>query len=255
MSPSLSRRQVLRSLGIASLPLFSGATESEGFTTPVAAASETTVAGDPKPFSENVRNRAQRLGARVQKSVVRITTADGGGTGWVIDDGYILTNSHLVQETPSVGIETFRGRTGTATRVGFHRDLFPDIALLETDLETPPSLPMRTNTDLSTGDVVLAVGQPITVGDWVISLGRYDSYNARSNWLLATIPTGDGDSGSPLLTMDGNVVGCVNGTTRETHTITRENRSETVYTAYPSKVTVATATPARTIAKWMARWR
>ncbi|MFH5801577.1 trypsin-like peptidase domain-containing protein [Haladaptatus sp. CMAA 1911] len=216
--------------------------------------SETTVASGIKPFSKPTRERARTLGTQAQESVVRITTDDGGGTGWIIDDGYILTNSHIVQDTKSVAIETFDGQTGTATRVGYHQDLFPDIALLKTNFDTPPPLSMST-VSLSHGDVVLAVGHPITVGEWAISLGRYDHYNAHSNWLLATIPTEDGNSGSPLLTLDGDVVGCINGTTRKTHTIERMNRSHTVYTAYPKKVTVATATPARTIAKWMKKWR
>ena len=221
----------------------------------VAAESGTTAPSDTQPFSRDVRKRARTLGVRVQQSVVRITTGDGGGTGWIVDDGYILTNSHIVQHTASVQIETFDGRTGTATRVGFQRDLFPDIALLKTDLATPPPLSMTTPMTLSHSDAVLAVGHPITVGDWVISLGRYDRYNSHSNWLLATLPTGDGNSGSPLLTLDGNVVGCITGTTLETHSIERVNRPETVYTAYPKKVTVATATPARTIEKWVRRWR
>lgn len=252
-----TRRQVLRSTGIASVSMLAGSRGDDQLTTAVAAESETTTASDSTSFSKHVRERARTLGARVQQSVVRISTDAGssGGTGWIIDDGYVLTSSHLVQDAPSAAIETFDGRTGSGTRVGFHRDLFPDIALLETDLETPPSLSMSTNASLSHDDVVLAVGHPITVGDWVISLGRYDRYNAHSDWILATIPTGNGNSGSPLLTLDGNVVGCINGTTREKHAVERVNRPETVYTAYPKKVTVATATPARTIAKWMARWR
>jgi serine protease Do len=255
MSSRRTRRQVLRSIGTASVSMLAGRRGDDHHIVTDAAESETTATSGTKPFSRSVRERARTLGARVQRSVVRITTDDGGGTGWLIDDGYILTNSHIVQHTTSVAIKTFDNRTGTATRVGYHRDLFPDIALLETDLDTPLPLSMTTTATLSHGDIVLAVGHPITVGEWAISLGRYDRYNAHSNWLLATIPTGDGNSGSPLLTLDGNVVGCINGTTREAHTIERMNRSETVYTAYPKEVTVATATPARTIAKWMREWR
>jgi serine protease Do len=249
-----SRRQFLRSIGTASVSILAGQRGNNCRIT-TAAESEPTVSSGTKPFSKPVRERAQTLGSQVQRSVVRIMTDDGGGTGWIIDAGYILTNSHIVQDTTSVAFETFDGRSGTATRVGYHQDLFPDIALLETDLNTPPPLSMMVDGTLSHGERVLAVGHPITVGVWAISLGRYDRYNAHSNWLLATIPTGDGNSGSPLLTLDGNVVGCVTGTTRETHTIARMNRSQTVYTAYPEEVAVATATPARTIGKWVAKWR
>ncbi|SIR69683.1 Trypsin-like peptidase domain-containing protein [Haladaptatus litoreus] len=255
MIPSYTRREVLRVAGLASVSPFSSGIGSGRCAEPPATEDRTTAVGDFDPFPEKVRDRARTLGETVQKSVVRISTDSGGGTGWIIDSGYILTNSHVVQEAPSVAIETFDNRTGMATRVGFHRDFFPDIALLKTDLETPTPLSLARNTHSSPNDVLLAVGHPKMVGNWVISLGRYDCYNPHSDWIEATIPIGDGNSGSPLLTMDGDVIGCVNGTTRENHAIARENRPKTVYTAFPRRLTVATATPADTITKWVSRWR
>ncbi|ODR80551.1 endopeptidase [Haladaptatus sp. W1] len=255
MTPSYSRRGILRVTGLASISPFVGGFGSCRRAESATSEYRTTAVADFEPFSEEIRDRARTLGETVQRSVVRLSTDSGGGTGWVVDSGYILTNSHIVREATSVAFETFDSRTGTATRVGFHRDLFPDIALLKTDLETPPPLSLATNTHPSRNDVVLAVGHPKMVGDWVISLGRYERYNPHSDWIEATIPTGDGNSGSPLLLMDGGVIGCVNGTTREKHTIVRENRPKTVYTTYPRRLTVATAIPADTIAKWVSRWR
>ncbi|WP_435156680.1 S1 family peptidase [Haladaptatus sp. DFWS20] len=255
MSHRPTRRQFLRSAGCAVIPSLASAIACGHRDVPATTDADVTAVGQPAEFSQTTRNRATSLGKTVQRSVVRITTASGGGTGWSIDDGYILTNSHIVRETSTVDIETFDERTGIATRVGFHRDLFPDIALLEIDIDPPPSLSMRTDAPIATGEPVLAVGHPKSVGNWVISLGRYNTYDARSNWIRAEIPTGDGNSGSPLLTMDGNVAGCINGTSPETHPPGRVDRPETVYTAYPKEVPVATATPAETIAKWLREWR
>ncbi len=177
------------------------------------------------------------------------------GTGWVVDDGSLVTNAHLVQRTETVEIETFDERTGPATRAGYHRDLRPDIALLRTDLETPPPLSVDATATVTTGEPVIAVGHPAPVGDWVISLGRYDSYDPRTRWLLAVVPTADGNSGSPLVTLDGDVVGCVNGTSRTERERARLDRPEAVYTAYESRTTVATATPGKTITEWVSKWR
>ncbi|WP_423747479.1 serine protease (plasmid) [Haladaptatus sp. SPP-AMP-3] len=255
MTSSYTRRGILRVTGLASVFPFSGGLGSGWRSESATSEYRTTAVGGFEPFPEAVRDRARALGEAVQRSVVRLSTDSGGGSGWVVDSGYILTNSHIVREAASVAFETFDNRTGTATRVGFHRDLFPDIALLKTDLETPPPLSLATNAHPSPNDVVLAVGHPKMVGDWVISLGRYERYNPHSDWIEATIPTGDGNSGSPLLRMDGGVIGCVNGTTREKHTIARKNRPKTVYATYPRRLTVASATPADTIAKWVSRWR
>ncbi|WP_266079705.1 S1 family peptidase [Haladaptatus caseinilyticus] len=248
MTPVQARRKFLRSAGLATASLLVGCSQIADSTG--AESGETAT-----DFTAKTRNRAKNLGRTVRRSVVRIVDGDTGGTGWIVEDGYVLTNSHVVRGSEVVDIETFGGRTASATRVGFHEDFFPDIALLEADFETPPPLPMMTNALPSNGDEVLAVGHPKTVGDWVISLGRYDSYNPRADWILATIPTGDGDSGSPLLTMDGYVVGCINGTTPNAVGPERSNRSEAVYTAYPKRVTMATATPAKTISKWLSEWR
>ncbi|WP_458210824.1 S1 family peptidase [Haladaptatus sp. NG-SE-30] len=244
MTDTPTRRRFLRSTGLVSLTLLARTT----------AASNPEHQSHSSKFSESTRKRASKLGKRVRQSVVKILAGDAVGTGWVIDEGFILTNSHVVMETETVDIETFDERTGAATRVGYQRDLLPDIALLKTSLETPPSLSMATSTDVSKGEPLLSVGHPGNVGDWVMSLGRYVSSNSRTNWLLADIPTADGCSGSPLLTLDGVVVGCIHGTTPTEHEKKRLNRPESVFTSYPER-SLATAAPAKTITEWVAKWQ
>jgi len=210
---------------------------------------------DSSNFSDETLTRARELGRTVQRSVVKLTNGNAGGTGWVIEDGYILTNSHVTREFETMDIETFGERSGTATRVGYHEDMLPDIALMKTDMETPAPLPTKTNTEIAEGDPVLTVGHPGRVGDWVISLGRYETYNPGINWELSDIPTSQGNSGSPIVTLDGVVFGCISGTTTKNGSSNRVDRSEKVYTEFTEQESLATATPSKTIEKWVNEWK
>lgn len=206
-------------------------------------------------FSDQILSKAQNLGKKVQKSVVKLTDGGRGGTGWIIEDGYIMTNSHVVFDSKTMDVETFGGKTGTATRIGYHQDMIPDIALMKTEIDTPDPLPVKTNASISKGDPVLMVGHPGSVGDWVISLGRYDSYQPGINWVLSDIPTKQGNSGSPLLTLDGDVIACVSGETTMNNKSSGANRPEKVYTEFPEPETKTTGTPSKSIMKWVGEWK
>lgn len=204
-------------------------------------------------FSDDTLSRARELGRTVQESVVRLSSENSAGTGWVVEDGYVLTNFHVTDSYESMSVETYDGRRGTATRIGYHEDLIPHIALMRVDVETPEPLPMNTDAGTAEGDPVVTVGHPSRVGDWVISLGRYDS--SKFDWELADIPTSQGNSGSPILSLDGNVFGCISGTTTASDRTTRVDRSIEVYTEFPRQETLATSTPARIIDKWVQEWK
>jgi len=206
-------------------------------------------------FSDRTLAKAQELGTTVQQSVVKLTDGNTGGTGWVVDDGYIVTNSHVVRDTETMAVETFDGETGTATREGYHRDMVPDVALMSTDMETPTPLSMQSDVALSEGDPVVTVGHPGKVGDWVISLGRYSRYESGINWELSDIPTDQGNSGSPILTLDGTVFGCVTGTTTMSGGSEAVDRSGEVYTEFPEEETLATAVPSKTVGEWVDEWK
>lgn len=244
MTDDVTRRRFIRATGVAALTALtgrSGAVRGSG-----------TATQDAPEFSEAVRRKAKRLGHRVRKSVVKVT--DAGGTGWVVSEGSVVTNSHVVSESRSHRIETFDGRTASATRVGFQPDLYPDLALLDVDLETPPPLPTSPPPDVTKGDPVVAVGHPHPVGDWVVSLGRYDRYDPLTEWIIADLPIASGSSGSPLVAMDGTIVGCVSGTTPDGGT-ERLDRPNAVHTSFSERTDAATAVPAETIETWVSKWR
>jgi S1-C subfamily serine protease len=204
-------------------------------------------------FTPGVRERARRTAREVRRSVVKLTAGDAVATGWVVDDGHVVTNAHVVAGTRRFDVETFDGRSGTATRVEYRESRVPDVALLGTDLDAPPPLRTTARENVSRDDPVLVVGHPHAVGDWVASLGRYVDYEERTGWLLADVPVASGSSGSPLATLDGGVVGCVKGTTERDDERKRLDRPAAVYESFPSEK-LATAVPAEAVRKWTARW-
>lgn len=201
-------------------------------------------------FADTTLKKAQKVGIQVQKSVVRL----GGGTGWVIGDGYVLTNSHVVQHSDTLKVETYDGRKGTAKRIGYHEDLAPDIALVKTDFTDLPKLPTKSRDVLEQGQPLITVGHPMSVGEWVISIGRHNGYEPGINWLLSTVVTESGNSGGPLVTLNGNVVGCIHGGTSNDNR-KRVNRSKKVFTKFPANRKLTTATPMETILKWVRKWK
>lgn len=206
-------------------------------------------------FPTDVFERAESTAKAARAAVVTLSgERGGGGTGWVIDAdrGRIVTNSHVVAESASLSVETFGGETGDAARVGYYEDLIPDVALVETDPDGLEELPLGDESDLERGDPLLTVGHPGSVGEWIMSIGRHESYEPGIDWLLSTVPTSQGNSGGPLLTVDGDVVGVVSGSTSGSNE--DYSKSETLYTELPSSEELTTSVPAATLVEPVDGW-
>lgn len=213
---------------------------------------------DTGQFAEETGRRAKEFGAIVQRSVVMIRGTTGGqgatlGTGWLIADGQIVTNSHVIQDSTTFSIETFDHRTGEGTRQGYRKDLIPDVGLLSTELQGIPALPTGSSDALTSGQPVIQVGHPAGVGTWVISLGRFKEHRPAQDWLLSDIPSNSGNSGSPLLTLEGNVVGVTSGGT-PAGPLQSLDRPERVFTSFPTQKGLVTSNPIETVQKWVNRW-
>jgi len=141
------------------------------------------------------------------------------GTGVVVkDDGTILTNLHVVWGSKRVRITFANGHESDAKIVGTQPE--NDLAVLKA-LSLPDDLEpatMRSTGDLSPGDEVIAVGHPFGIGPSVSAgvvsgLGREfrapDGQNALTNLIQFDAAANPGNSGGPLVTMDGFVVGIV----------------------------------------------
>lgn len=164
----------------------------------------------------------RELYERCIPSVVGITAMvpDGSGYFWgtgiiLTDDGYIVTNTHILDGTDSVTVTLWDDRELEAKLVG--ADNVSDLAVLKVEAEglTPAEF---CGTAVSVGDAVAALGNPLgeelrgTLTDGIISaINRDVSYNSHSMTLLQTnAAINEGNSGGPLLNMYGQVVGITN---------------------------------------------
>lgn len=209
--------------------------------------------GEPE-FDDETRERLRETALEARRSVLHLEYGRGSGTGWVLDAdaGYVVTNAHVAQLGDTFTIETFEGETGEAETVDYESDLDPDVGLLRTDLSGLEVLPTGSSDDLSGGDPLLTIGHPSRTGKWIISAGRYDQHLERIDWLLSTVPSSQGNSGGPLLTADGTVVGLVSGTTAPEDS--PHTRSDEVFTRLP-QVGKTTAAPIETVLDRVDEWR
>src|SRR5512138_1221342 len=136
------------------------------------------------------------------------------GTGFFItDQGYILTNNHVVEGTKEVNIVLSDGTQQKATIIG--TDIFSDIAVLKTDGKVPAVAQLGNSDVLKPGESVIAIGSPlgnfkntVTVGV-VSATGRsIDSGQGYQieNLIQTDAAINHGNSGGPLLNLLGQVI-------------------------------------------------
>jgi S1-C subfamily serine protease len=138
----------------------------------------------------------------------------GAGSGFVIaPDGYVVTNSHVVQNAPRIDVTFTSGDRFRAQLTGL--DESTDLALLCVNAQGLPWASLGESSGLRVGQLVIAAGNPYgfqsTVSTGVVSaLGR--SLRSRQGRLIENIiqhtaPLNPGNSGGPLLDAQGRVVG------------------------------------------------
>jgi S1-C subfamily serine protease len=182
--------------------------------------------------TKSLPSRAARAYAAIRPSVVRVRGFGddegakkeppvGVGTGVVIvDKGIILTNLHVVSGAVRVEVVFADGTESEATVVGVQPE--HDLAVLQAKAVPDDLVPatLRSTQGLVPGDEVVAVGFPFGIGPsasaGVISgLGReFHSQQGRrvlTNLIQFDAAANPGNSGGPLVTMDGEVIGIVTG--------------------------------------------
>jgi len=143
----------------------------------------------------------------------------GVGTGVVIvDKGIILTNMHVIAGAETVKVTFYDGLEAPATVTALQPE--NDLAVLQAQKLPDDLIPatMRASSDLSPGDQVAAVGFPFGIGPSVSAgvvsgLGRSfrspEGKQELSNLIQFDAAANPGNSGGPLINMDGEVVGIV----------------------------------------------
>ena len=230
LTPSI--RTALRSSTLLALVL--------GFGLSLAPASEVQAFGAPESFAE--------LAEKISPSVVNITTSamiagpadgmpmvpegspfedffddfgapgEGGpqrsealGSGFVIsEDGFIVTNNHVIEGADEIEIEFFSGERLTAKLVG--TDPKTDIALLKVESAKPLPFVAFGNSDLMrVGDWVMAMGNPLgqgfSVSAGIVSARGRELAGSYDDYIQTDAAINRGNSGGPLFNMDGQVVG------------------------------------------------
>ncbi len=140
---------------------------------------------------------------------------EGVGSGTIVsDDGYILSNHHVVKGTDDISVILSDRRSFPAEVVGF--DSLIDIAVLKIDAEGLPAADLGSSDELEIGDWVLAIGHPLKMGATlthgiVSALGRevdvIESRHSIESFIQTNAVINPGNSGGPLLNLRGEVVG------------------------------------------------
>jgi serine protease Do len=133
------------------------------------------------------------------------------GSGFVIsEDGFVVTNNHVIEGADEILIEFFEGMELPAKVIG--TDPNTDIALLKVETDKPLSFVSFGDSDVSrVGDWVMAMGNPLGQG-FSVSAGIVSARNralsgSYDDYIQTDAAINRGNSGGPLFNMDGDVIG------------------------------------------------
>ena len=168
------------------------------------------------------------------------------GSGVIVDpDGYIVTNAHVVSGAQRIVVvltstdrsplrsSSMKSRTAKASLVGISQEI--DLAVLKIEAQGLPALSMGDYGHLRQGQVVFAFGSPgglrnsVTMGV-VSAVARQPNPDSRTVYIQTDAPINGGNSGGPLVDIDGTVVGL------NTLILTQGGGSEGIGFAIPSDI-------------------
>ncbi len=172
-----------------------------------------------KPLPErSVRELVNQLG----ESVVQVRTPGGLGSGFIInDEGFLITNFHVIEGETQISVEVYQQKNGELDRSSYKQvriiaiNKFQDIALLKIEDKDAPKFSRVSLGDseaLSVGERVFAIGSPLglerTVTEGIVSTKTRQLQGDL--YLQTTAQINPGNSGGPLFNMRGEVIGITN---------------------------------------------
>jgi serine protease Do len=149
---------------------------------------------------------------------VAVDTEELAGSGWILTtDGLIVTNNHVIEGAGAVTITLAGGQTYTGKTIW--TDAIDDLAVVDIGVTGLPAARVGDSSKMSVGDWVVAIGnaqgEGISATQGTIcctdSCFRVGTQETLYHTLEITAPITYGNSGGPLLNMDGEVIGIVTG--------------------------------------------
>lgn len=171
----------------------------------------------PRDFEDLLRRYLNPEGVPEKEQFGNPRGAVGVGSGFVYDNhGHILTNNHVVENAEKIEVSFYDGVKARAKVVG--TDDKTDVAVIQVDNTSYPPLPKGDSANLKVGEIVMAVGSPFNLSETVTAgiisalnrtnLGiignRMETFEA---FIQTDAPINRGNSGGPLLNMNGEVIG------------------------------------------------
>ncbi|MFI3245744.1 MAG: outer membrane-stress sensor serine endopeptidase DegS [Ferrimonas sp.] len=135
----------------------------------------------------------------------------GLGSGIIMrDDGYILTNYHVIHQADQISVALQDGRIAEAQLIGI--DPFTDLAVMKIHLDDLPVIPLDMNRQVQVGDAVLAIGNPYDLGQTITqgiisATGRNGLSTNVQEFIQTDAAINQGNSGGALVDADGRLVG------------------------------------------------
>jgi S1-C subfamily serine protease len=142
--------------------------------------------------------------------VVSVQTNVGAGSGFIIDadDGYVVTNYHVIDGANAGHVVTYDGKRHAMAIIGSNSRA--DVAVLRVNVSAYRRLRFGNSDTVKVGQKAIAIGNPggldFTVTQGIIS--SVDRKDAKNNeYLQIDVPINPGNSGGPLIAADGKVIG------------------------------------------------
>ena len=145
------------------------------------------------------------------------TTSAAAGSGFILtEDGYILTNYHVVENSNSITVAMYNGDTYDAALIGY--DESNDVAVLKIDAQGLSPVVLGDSDNLNVGDSVVAIGNPLGELTFSLTAGAVSALNrdvtmssgSTQELIQTDCAINSGNSGGALFNMYGEVVGITN---------------------------------------------
>ena len=168
----------------------------------------------PRMVYENNAKSVVAVSSTIRSTVYGQTReGTSSGSGFIIsDDGYVVTNHHVVEGATDVTVTLSTGDEYTAKVIG--SDSLNDVALLKVEATGLPAVKLGSSDKLAIGDMVCAIGNPLGSLTATLTVGyvsgkdrQVTTDNSTLNMIQTDAAINSGNSGGPLFNMYGEVVG------------------------------------------------